>query len=256
MERATARLRRARWELERERERVLAEREAFDAFADRVRAVSPASRVTVPEGAIGALRAADGDSRSAVERVVDAYRRTVMDLPHYEEDYGDTLVESVATELGDDVASALCSRADFSSLVKYRTLAAAESARERRDSFHGSVLEEADSLAEAQATLEGVEDALERLESAPAAELSDPELYERESEIDRLRRRCNSIAESRQERLHESAVRIRGDDVLPVVHFYRSLPAEHPVLATVADLVQRLDAVEADVARAVSAPDG
>lgn len=256
MERATTVLTRAQRELERELERVRAELAAFDAFQSRVRGVSPANQTVAPSGAAGTLRTASSSPRSPADRVVAAYRETLMALSHYEEDYGDTVVESISAELGDTVASALCTRSDFSPLVKHQTLVAAREAGQRRASFRESIRTEADSLASARATLADLEDAVAELEATPAAEIDPDDRYDRREAVARLRRRGDRLAADRQETLRASTIPVRGDEVSPVVHFYRSLPTSYPILSALGTLGGRLNAVEADVARAVASLDG
>lgn len=99
--------------VETERERITTERDALSTFLDRVSDLDvltgdrhsdqarypPARSLVTPERA--------GHATSSLACVRDAYRDTVMSVPHYQDDYGDTLPESLAEEFGHEIATAV-----------------------------------------------------------------------------------------------------------------------------------------------------
>jgi hypothetical protein len=101
-------VRRARERASAEREELVDEADALDAFDSRLAGVAveapPAPsdtrlrRVARPGGA-------DSGPSAAVERVREAYRETVMSVPHYDRMYGESLAEHLAAELGPALAA-------------------------------------------------------------------------------------------------------------------------------------------------------
>lgn len=94
--------------LERERRETTAERDAFEAFTERLATIDTSSTTTVHSHATAAAgRPAAVDQ---MQRVRAAYHETVMSVPHYGEVYGESLAANVAAEFGRDLAAGV--RAD------------------------------------------------------------------------------------------------------------------------------------------------
>jgi hypothetical protein len=90
--------------LSQEYEEVDAERRAFDRFKNRIAII----KAVVTASAVPVTRAPLREQRSrAPERVRSAYRETVMDVDHYDDFYGETLIEHVTAELTDEIAAGL-----------------------------------------------------------------------------------------------------------------------------------------------------
>ena len=92
----------ARRALQRERRQLRDEREALKAFGKRVAEIDTASP------AAGHQRfPLAGAGSTGLQSVREAYADTVMDVPHYELAYDESLPEHMAGELGEELAAAV-----------------------------------------------------------------------------------------------------------------------------------------------------
>lgn len=115
------------------RTEVASERDAFDAFADRV------ATVTVDSPRPPALMAGSVDTSatsSATAALQDGYEETVMAVPHYDDVYGESVAENASAEFGPDLASLLSSETSTTFTRSHRKLlvgAAEQRARDREE---------------------------------------------------------------------------------------------------------------------------
>jgi len=116
---------------ERVRTEVASERDAFDAFADRV------ATITVDSPRPPALMAGSVDTSgtsSATAALQEAYEATVMAVQHYDEIYDESVEENASAEFGPDLASLLSSETSTTFTQSHRELlvgAAEQRARDR-----------------------------------------------------------------------------------------------------------------------------
>ncbi|MDZ7746535.1 MAG: hypothetical protein U5K28_08470 [Halobacteriales archaeon] len=236
----------AREILRQERRRVADEREAFDRFVQllsRVEAETPST-----ETASRALFVDGGESAGA-RTVRDHYQSTVMSVPHYDSDYGDSYRESLAIEFGPDVAAALDS--GFDARTKQAVHAAARDAHADRVRFVDALDAEAAALDEHhESCLTIAEECLDI-----ADEASDCREY---GTLDALRTRCLTLEADCDELAGErqAAVRTcRADLGLPDAYpnlqeyLYASLDVDYPVLAVSAETATRLRACRRNIER-------
>lgn len=131
--------------LDQESEELDAERRAFEQFKTRVAAVETVSTAS----AVPATRAPLHEKRSrAAERIRNAFRETVMAVEHYDDVYGESLIEHVAEELSTDIAAGLRRGAhlQFTHLYKRALLSAVDSAIDQREKFCTALGDERESL--------------------------------------------------------------------------------------------------------------
>lgn len=224
---------------------VGAERRAFESFLDRLEDCEPA---TQPAGATGSL--ADSGVTSTLvgqsatsggaRQVPTAYRETVMAVPHYDSEYDDSLVESMRTEFGDDLASYVVSGTDLPPPVYDRLVAATERVIEDRDTFLSALQRERTSLEHVRdelteiRRLAGLDDGTENGPDATPSR-SDERVRDLES-------RCESLSVRRQERIHSRSVAdISGvaEDSL-TTYLYAELEATCPTLLSIAETITEL----------------
>ncbi|EMA54285.1 DUF7260 family protein, partial [Halococcus salifodinae] len=124
--------------VETDHERTITERDAFARFADCVSEFevssvdlhpdhaqqAPAQTLVAPETAARA--------KSPLARVRDAYRDTVMGVPHYDEEYDDSLPESLTGEFSPEVAAAVLTSEQLTPHLRDRLIDATHRARESR----------------------------------------------------------------------------------------------------------------------------
>lgn len=242
---ATDTLAAARHRVRRERRRTVGEREAFDAFARRV-----ADAETAPPAearATGPLVDARGAGTGAVR---DAYRETVMSVPHYAEEYGDDLLASVAVEFGPDLAAGLQAGA-LTDRLQAATVAAARQAYADRDAFLDRLDAEAVSVVDAADRLESVCDELAGHQREFAGE-SYGALEALHRRLGVLAEICDAIAADRQAHLraHRDDLGLPADYPDLPTYLYADLDVDYPVLAAVAATADRVSAARRDVERA------
>ena len=155
-----------------ERRRVLDERAAFEEFADRVSGLDPApasSTASSFDGPTAAVRtvsgvdAGNGTDDVRLRRVLAAYRDTVMSLPHYGEEYDETIPKSLAAELGPDTATALASNGTLSSGAQSALVRRSRQAADARSSLAEAIDAEIDALSGYESDLSRVDRRRRRL---------------------------------------------------------------------------------------------
>lgn len=238
-----------------ERRRIVDERDAFDEFVGRTRGLTPHeadefSGTGSAGGAGGTVRLTRFESRAPPppddlrDRVCSDYRETVMSVPHYTEEYDDTLAESLTEELGADVTTALLSEGRVSSPLHATIVSRSQGARAAREELLSAVDAE---LAE----LDGVEAHLERIDrtrSALRAHLEDGNAdptFEACQDVWRtlgdLEERCGTLSAERQEILRDPPYAPEDDQ--PSFHEYLYADhdgTDHPVLSAIAELTDRI----------------
>ena len=236
-----------------ERRRCAGERESFESFRSAladVETVGGAEGVAAGRSAgpaaVHAVGAARTEPDDGVRRVCEAYRRTVMAVPHYDEEYGESLAENLAQEFGADVAAAMANASVLTDDLRDAVDDAAAASQSERDEFVGLLDREESSLETVERRLGEVADrcdALDPRERQPTNEGFD-ELRERYEEIRDLRERLDELAAHRQRTLAAHR-RTLSDGVPSVTEFlYPDADEKFPVLAGVAEAGERLDAVE------------
>ena len=247
---------------QRERRRVLAERDAFEGFADRVADLDPApTGSTAPgfDGPMAAVRTVDraGGDDVRLRRVLAAYRDTVMSVPHYRQEYDETIPESLAAELGPDTAAALASNGTLSAASQSALVRRSRRAAEARSSLADGIDEEIEALRAFESDLSRVDRRRRRLlehldgVSGPGTDAA-LDVWER---LNELEGECDEIAAERQETLADPPMTPdpatdSGEDRAFYEYLYEPTDGpRYPVLAQVSELAERIRGDRDRVAR-------
>jgi hypothetical protein len=214
-----------------ERAAVQAEHEAFSAFDRRV---ADCSTVAAPSGP--PLVADPQPSGKSLERVRTAYAETVMSVPHYEAEYGDTVPESLAAEFGDDLAAALVGSTALTPELRDAVRAATDAARRERAEFLDVLDRESASLSTAADDVADLRAEMDALDDRPLSARSFDDLYDLWARVEELERRVDGIALRRQETIRGHRNDLPGVPTDLCEYLYGELSASYPVLATLADL--------------------
>lgn len=235
-----------------ERRRCVDEREAFDAFLGRLDAISPDAPAAVPAG----IAPRSFGATDSLADVREAYRGTVMAVPHFDHDYGDTLVDSVATELSAAVADALTAPGPLSSPLYATVRSLARRARDDRDTFLDRLDAEADSLVDAAERIERLSDELDALVDDWPSTPSFDTLFRCYEATDRLRERADAVVAERQVFLREQSVVVHTESVDMATYLYA--PDEelstYPALAALAAFGRRLGRIRRRIGQRLSSP--
>jgi hypothetical protein len=224
----------ARERIEREREELAAERDAFDRFAGRVADLDPEPEPSAA-GTPPAMTLLRTDADGTASRVVAAYRETVMALPHYDDAYGDTPAESLRAELGPEIATALTGRGEFSSPLRRAVLEAARTAASRRSDFDRTLATEAASLDDARTTLSEVDSVLRTVADREAAGSGT------EATLDRQVERCEAVSRARQRLRRRRLLPDHLDATDLCTYLYSEFEWTYPVLSAVTALCERIE---------------
>lgn len=236
----------ARAYCERERDETKSERDAFDTFISRVRDVSPADPGSPSMADTGPLvQRTDAAKTSGLTEVTDAYRETVMGVPHFDE-YDESLDEHMAAEFGADIAHGVISGDRLTPPVKQGMLHAALEARERREKLLAVLDIEESSLAEHEATLVDIEERVQAVSEPLCADQSYEELEDARDALAACRDSIDATCEQRQEDRREAqltSLRLQDDFDLQQ-YLYKSMDVTYPVLAEATRLLSRIRTAE------------
>jgi hypothetical protein len=205
----------ARQHAQEERAELASEVDAFAQFGQHVDEATPRT----PHGR--QLPAGLQRGSNQLERLRNAYRETVLSLPHFDARYGESLAESVEMEFGPEVATVFTADgAAFTPIVKERLLRTVEESTTIRDRLVENIDEELESLARADTRLASVVDRVDRaqLPIRPNTELT--------TQLD-------SLVRMRQEHLCRSRVTEAADGHDLCDYLYAPEPWTYPVLVAV-----------------------
>lgn len=230
---------RAREACEEERTRTRAEANAFERFARRVADVdvAPTQAHHAGIGSVPLTRSGDARSRAGadgnLQAVREAYRETVMDVPHYEEEYGESMQTNMAAEFDPDLAAAVCEGSGFTPQLQQTLIEHSKRARDRRETFLEALETESEALTEARDELTDIDDELARMNEQPLSARSFDELADAWERLGRLHDRCQRLIEGRQATLRKREVvgqrSLSPGELCPYV--YQTQPVTHPILA-------------------------
>jgi hypothetical protein len=196
------------------------------------------------------LTSSDTD-HNRLQQVRNAYEDTVMAVPHYEEDYGDTVDESLTEEFGEEIAVAVSAGYQFSPPLKHHLLQAATAARQRRTNFLSILNKEEDALDSARILLTAPEDRLRGQLEQSLADLSIDELLTVYNRICDYEQDCETVLKDRQRHRtdgHAAFTIPRSSRTDLQTYLYQSLPATYPVLADGSTLLETLQSTRHQVA--------
>jgi hypothetical protein len=236
-----------------ERRRTADEVQALRSFETRVRDIETTARVAAGRPAARANVVAGGTD--GLEAVRDAYEATVMAVPHYESEYDDSYVESLAAEFSPDLAAALTDGTRFNARCKDALISAVDGSRSARGRLLELLAAESDSLEAAAETLRPLSAELSDLEDRAVGTAPYGMLDAYGARLAVLDRKCETVAETRQATLFEqrrtSGLPTDAPDVPQYV--YQTLPFDYPVMATVADCSAAIGRLRDDVDAAMDA---
>jgi hypothetical protein len=241
----------ARSKLDQERSRTAAEREAFRKFANRI-ADLPANHQPSPSAMGGVTTLTTPiPTTNAIGDVKDAYRETVMAVPHYEEEYGETLTEHMAGEFGPDVATSVSTASEISPVLQRLLVSKARESATERDTLMRSLAREQRSLNEAEETFSEIYSALSAFHPDKLHECEYSALQDRWAELETHERVSTEALEARQEDIKKNPMRGNMDDDAPSFfeYVYQSLEVDFPVLATGSSILDQIQTSKSTVAR-------
>lgn len=249
-------LRSARSALKEEQSRTAAEQAAFEAFARRVAGLRTANVQTPNQTTDGAISVVGSSSPSAspLDNVRKAYQETVMDLAHYDEEYGEPLEKNLAFEFGRDIATTVFDGDQFTPQLQKAIISAAKKAARERARLRGALGREDESLREFGESFSDVQCALNEYQPRKLRSESYQSLLEGWEELDTLEKQCSNALDARQQRLMSEPMGKGGSADKPSLfeYLYQSLEVNYPVLATGTNLIVQIQKSRLTLTRVAS----
>jgi len=215
--------------VQREATEIDTERKAFDQLAQRVTTIETVPDLR-PEPQAHTLRVES--QLQAADQLREAYRETVMNVPHYEDVYGESLETNVAAELPPEVAVLFQEPAgQITPDQKTRIRAAATNALASRETLSVNLEDEQKSLAASHDELDAV---IEQLDGPHV-----PSWYTAQFEATLT----NSI-QTRQEVLEDRPHKSRSDGHDLCHYLYADQSWTYPVLTALARLRNTVECPE------------
>lgn len=227
-----------------ERRRTRDEAKAFQRFADRVSSLTPAQSIELTSTPSTLVEPPDGEDLRTIE---DTYKKTVMAVDHYDEEYGESYLASIRGEFGDDAATALEANDQLTSLIQKTLVTKSRQAAREREALASAVTVELDELSTYRRRL----DELERKRERAMANIDKPHFktgfeYTRDTwdELYRLEDEVETIAADRQASLQDSPLTMR----LGSHDFYEYLyaPLEEATFPVLAQTVKLIEQIQSD----------
>lgn len=249
-----------------ERERTELERDAFEAFAARITGIQPSSSTPAVDSEPGsphgvneavALQSTPVLNPSTSEKhlaIRNAYEETVMSVPFYEAEYGDTYEESLHGEFGPGVATAMTQPGGFSPFAKQVLLGKIKQARTDRVALLETCDRERDSVDDVAAVLKPTVEGLRAIESMSSDDTGFDALVSHREELQTLENKCEQTAAMRQATIHRHRptqnLRVDAPDIC--VYLYSEFESSYPLLSLCTHLSQRIENARQHIDHALS----
>lgn len=245
-----------------EREHVLRERNAFRAFADRIEGLQPessAKRGTAGDATGAAavrVTAETSGANGGLNTVEAAYRQTVMAMRHYETEYGESMEENMAVELGSDVATAVVAGDQLTPGLQSALVSEGRRAAKRRQTLLTQLDGEAKRIEEARRVLKPVERRIDDIDEDLVASNGFPDGESAWNRLDAIESELETELRRQQERL-DPTEHPAGEPHVFCQYLYGS-DASHtdassyPVLKTLGQLLQRVEQCRSRALEAVT----
>lgn len=239
-------LRDARSAVSEEQSRTAAEHDAFAAFTRRVASIDPTApaieSTSSTAGPTATMTIESQPPDQTLREVTNAYRETVMAVPHYDEDYGESVGDNMSAEFGEEVASAVVGGSQFTRQLKEALVHGARDAQERRRELLTGLQRETEDLEQASETFAEIDSELESMSDPPLAERPFAELTEFWDRLGDIEDQCHRVLDWRQRRIRDWTMSGPRSADAPTLHeyLYQPLSVTYPILAEGTELVDRV----------------
>lgn len=235
--------------LHEERRRTQMEIEAFRTFAEHVTDLE--RPVASPFGGADSLGNLTHDGgvlleppgrksqANTLDAIETAYRTTVMSLPFYESEYGDTYEASLGAEFGSDLASALTRPDCFGPTAIEVLLGNVDRAIAERKTLVETCERELNSIHEAAAVLEPIGEEFDSFVPIPVDRLDFGALDGYRNRLLMFQERCERVANRRQHTItaQREQYDLPSDEPDIYAYLYQEFEPTHPVLYHCTDLL-------------------
>lgn len=229
--------------LERDWERVNAERAAFKRFGDRVDSLHPVHgpEPTADQADYCATTLLKHADASQLETLRSAYREMVMSVPHFESEYDESLETHMQAEFEPDIVTAVASDQPLTRPLKTAIVEASRQAATRRRDLQTCLEREATALQEVADSLDRLAEKRARCTIPSENRIRFETLATLWEELRTIEFEYAQLCSDRQAHIRRNSPDLA--DVGNAHHFhqylYRSLDVTYPALADIAWQLRR-----------------
>ena len=226
-------------ELEIEYQRTKTEAEAFQSFRQQVMEIKSAQ----PRSDGGTTIRRSLSARTVAQhpppckQVRQAYRDTILSMPHYAEEYDEPLSEHMAVEFGEELTVSLLENAQLTPLLKEEVAAASQQASQQRVKFLSQLDTESAELDTARTSLRDLPICTKNQKTEQPQGRDFDELKELYDALHTAKNRCDKIVKARQQSLQSNNQIRSGTSSISALqpYLYSDLDVTYPILADVAE---------------------
>jgi hypothetical protein len=203
---------------------------------------------------VAAVQTRSNPPDDGLRQVKEIYRDTVMAVPHYEEDYGESLTTNMAAEFGEELGHAIKSGDRFTPQLQQALVTQADDARDRRRQLLRALDDERSALDEYESALERIDEEASCVIDRPLYQRSFSELYDAWHRLEEIESECDDLLTERQTELDEGrpAPTIHRDREAFHRYLYGDLDVDYPVLAAGTTVLERLQDTKQAVLSAIT----
>ncbi|MFW6002837.1 MAG: DUF7260 family protein [Halanaeroarchaeum sp.] len=227
--------------VEAELREVVAERNAYRAFAEAIESI-PVTRAAGTVATPQTIQTVESRVTPAAH-IRRAFEDTVMAVDHYDETYGESWETHLVNEFDADFLGGLREGSGVNPPMKRALRQQAIDAASRRDDLIRVLSTERSAVDEATATLDEIETSLSAMDDGSLRERPFEDLSEVHSSLEALEERTERLANRRQRQIHDESRCGRWDtrDLTLQEYLYGPLPTTYPVLHTTTRLGEDLE---------------
>jgi hypothetical protein len=249
-----------------ELDRTRAERDALDELATKITDLQSSSNPVTSaskrcaDSSMGGALAQHTHSVSGppvadeLAAIRNAYEATVMSVPFYDAEYGDTYEESIRAEFGPDIATALTRTDTLNPVAKQVLLAKIEQSCNERDVLLETCEREQESVESTASVLEPIDEELRSIERISFQAQEFGQLEAHRTRLLTIEDTCEGAARDRQATIHEhrTAYNHSIDPTDIYEYLYDSFEVRYPLLSLCTELARRIEQSRRQVETAMS----
>lgn len=218
-----------------ESERLQNEQTAFSEFATTVHQMSiipPQRNPSAP------FKSRVATSENQLRTIRNCYRENIMTVPHYEEDYDETLKENMRVEFNNEIATAVVDGTQCTPQLQRLLVVQARRSAQQRANLLEKIQDERESLQNAYRHLQEAD--ATRNDEIPLYQQPFAELVAYDQQLRTSVEDCEQLLMKRQQELHRSTQNSFGNHKQFCHYLYKGREFTFPVLNTTLYKIQSL----------------
>ncbi len=221
-----------------ERRRTTNERDAFNQFATKVNSIDPSS-INTNTNKIVSLRSKSQHATTC--EIQQAYRESIMNIPHYEEEYNETMAINLEAEFGPNIAEAIINDGPVTPQLQHVVAISATRAEEKRTEFINTLNKEIDILNRERQTLSEIQDMYASFLNRQLNTYSLDELHKKYDQVEQKQSMCSKILQDRQTQRQAGHASLQTKSVSDLQSYlYQDMKVTYPILSDTLQLYKEL----------------